>query len=58
MPEGPAKDDHETAPEDAEEPAGDETKHGAEYVQGREVDEDQGQDAKLQRPLLTAEGEV
>ena len=58
MPEGPAKDNHETAPEYAKEPAGDETKHGAEYVQGREVDEDQGQDAKLQGPLLTAEGEA
>ena len=58
MPESPAKDDHETAPEDAKEPAGDEPKHGAEYVQGREVDEDQGQDSKLQRSLLTGEGEA
>ena len=58
MPESPAKDDHETAPEDAKEPAGDETKHGAENVQGREVDEDQGQDSKLQGSLLAAEGEA
>ena len=58
MPESPAKDDHETAPENAEEARRDEAKQGAEYVESGQVDEDQGQDPKLQRPLIAGECEA